>query len=103
MRTPDHSHARSSPGLDARYAVFEDEAFFGVDDGFSLGSQFLVDALECQEVNVRGGLASPFGYSGVVAEDAARGREGAEEVRQVRRLEAVVDGVGGSGERELGV
>lgn len=103
MGTPDDSHARSPAGLDARDAVFEHETLLRVDDGFALGAEFLIDALERQEVDVRRGLASPFGYPGVVAEDAARGREGAEEMGQVGRLEAVVDGVRGGGERELGV
>lgn len=102
MGTPDHSHAGPSPGLDAGNAVLEHEAFLGIDDGLPLGSQLFVDALQCQEVDVRRGLASPLRYPGVVAEDAARGWEGAEEVRQVGRLEAVVDGVRGGGERELG-
>lgn len=101
MGTPDHPHARSPPGLDAGDAVLEHEAFLGVDDGLPLGAQFFVDALQRQEVDVRRGLASPFGYAGVVAEDAARGWERAEEVGQVGRLEAVVDGVRRGGEREL--
>ena len=103
MRTPDHSHARSSSRLDARNAVLEHKAFFGVDDGFALGSQFFVDALERQEVDVRRGLASSFWYSGVIAEDATGGRERAEEVGQVRRLQAIIGGVRRSGEREVGV
>ena len=103
VRTPDHAHAGASAGLDAGHAVLEHEAFLRVDDGFALGAQVVVDALEREEVDVRGGLASPLGYPGVVAQDAARGGEGAEEVGQVRRLEAVVDGVGRGGERELGV
>ena len=103
MRTPDHSHAGSSSRLDAWDAVLEHEAFLGVDDGFALGSQFFIDALERQEVDVRRGLASPLWYSGVIAQDATGGRERAEEVRQVRRLEAVIGGVRRSGEREVGV
>ena len=103
MRAPYHTHARSSPRLDARDAVLEHEAFLGVDDGFALGSQLLVDALERQEVDVRCGLASPFWYSGVVAQDATGGGERAEEMGQVRRLQAVVGGVRGSGEREVGI
>ena len=103
MRTPDHSHARPSSRLDARNAVLKHEAFLGVDDGFALGSQFFIDALQRQEVDVRRGLASPFWYSGVIAEDATGGRERAEEMRQVRRLQAVIGGVRRSGEREVSV
>ena len=84
MRTPDNSHAGSSSRLDARNAVLEYEAFLGVDDGFALGSQFFIDALERQEVDVRRGFAPPFWYSGVVAEDTTGRWECAEEMRQVR-------------------
>ena len=103
MRTPDHSHACSSSRLDAGNAVLEHKAFLGVDDGFALGSQFFVDALQRQEIDVRRGLASPFWYSGVIAEDATGGWECAEEMRQVRRLQAVVGGVRRSGKREVSV
>ena len=45
MRTPDHSHSRSSPCLDPRHAVLEYKAFLGVDDGLPLGYQVFVDTL----------------------------------------------------------
>ena len=83
MRTPDHSHSRSSPGLDPGHTILEHQAFLGVNDRFSLGSEFFVDTFQRQEVNVRCGLAPPIGYPGIIAKDTARGWERAEEVRQV--------------------
>lgn len=91
MWHPSHAHSRSSPSLNTRNRVFEDQTLFWIYRVFSLIQVLrVVDSLQSKKESIRGWFPWFICFGHILAKHATCFREGADDVEKMAGLDAEV-------------